>query len=338
MSKELSYLGVDIGASGIKVVELANEGGRPCLVTYGFSDHASQKIKDVLSKPDIKGKEMANLCKEAGVSTKNVITGLPMPSVFTTLFTFSQMSDKELEKKIESKVKKLAPMPPEDIVMDWRKASTADKDKSVKVSVTAASKKMINEYVAVFKSAGLQLASLETESFALIRSLLGKDRALSIIVDIGSLKTNILVAKEGIPIIRKTIKMGGQNITKLLSEKLKVDIGKAEEVKKNLSLGKVSGANVILEDIVKSIVNEIKYSQNLYLEQYSKEGVEKIILTGGSALTFGIIDTLQKETGLRVFVGDPWARVVYPDELRPVLDKIGSRFSVAIGLAMREIL
>lgn len=338
MAKSLNYLGVDIGASGVKIVELANDGGRARLATYGFARYEAKSLKDVLDKPEEKGKELAELCKEAGVKTKQAITGLPMSSVFSTLFTFPQLPPKELEAQIKNKAKKLAPIPEEDLVLDWKKVSETKDKKMIKISVTAASKKMINNYVGIFKSAGLQLLSLETEAFAMIRSLLGKDKTSSLIVDIGSLKTSVLVVKESAPVIHRTVKTGGQNITKLLSEKMKIDIEKAEEIKKNLSSARLEGVESALQMFVAPIVDEIKYCQGLYAKQYDKEILEKIVLTGGTALILGITDILQKETGFRVFIGDPWARVVYPDDLRPVLDKLGPKFSVAVGLAMRDII
>ncbi|MBU1179771.1 type IV pilus assembly protein PilM [Patescibacteria group bacterium] len=338
MPKNNNYLGVDIGASGLKIVEFANDGGRARLITYGYSDYDAESVKDVLDNPEEKGKELADLCAEAGVTTKRAITGLPMSSVFSTLFTVENLPPKELEMRIKNKLIKLSPIPEKDLVLDWKKVSESEDKKTIKVSVTAASQQMINKYVGLFKAAGFQLASLETEAFAMVRSLLGKDRALSVIVDIGSLKSNILVAKDSVPVIHRTVKTGGKNISQFLAQRIGVDIKKAEEIKKNMSLTKMDGVADILRQISEPIINEVKYCQNLYSQQYNTGGIEKMVLTGGTALILGISDVLEQATGLRVFVGDPWARVVYSDELRPTLDKVGPRFSVAIGLAMRDIM
>ena len=336
MAKDINYLGVDIGASSIKIVQLKNEGGRARLVTYGYSEHQAVSDGSILDNPDAAGRELAELCKKAGTTTKQAITGLPMASVFSTLFTLSDLPDKELEKQIFEKVKKLAPIPEEDLVLDWKKAGEPV-EKAVRASVTAASKKMIDKYIKIFKIAGLQLLSLETEAFAAIRALLGKDKSPALIVDIGSMKTNVLVVKEGVPLIHRTVKAGGNDIGNFLAEKMKIPMEKAEEIKKNLSLFNIEGSDFLVQKLIAPIVNEAKYCHELYAQQYNTERVEKMVLTGGSALLLGAPEALQKALGYRIFIGDPWARVVYPDELRPVLDKIGSRFSVAIGLAMREI-
>ena len=74
----------------------------------------------------------------------------------------------------------------------------------------------------------------------------------------------------------------------------------------------------------------------MYKSQGQKP-IEKIILTGGSSLLLNLPDYLAGLLDLKVYRGDPWARVIYPEELKPVLDEIGARFSVAVGLAMRDI-
>ncbi|MFH1193535.1 MAG: type IV pilus assembly protein PilM [bacterium] len=337
MPKNLNYLGVDIGTSGIKVVEVANDGGRARLVTYGYSEKNMEGVSEDLFSPEIRGKELAALCKEAGVSTKRAITGLPMSSVFSTIFTFPESVDKQLEEMIKSKAQKLSPIPADDIVLDWKKMPVSPEEKMIRVSVTAASKKMINNYVQIFKAAGLQLLSLETEALAMARSLLGKDQAVSIIIDIGAIKSNILVVRDGVPVIHRTVKAGGANITSFLADKMKIDFKKAEEVKRNLSLSKMEGADALLAEVLAPIINEVKYCQNLYTEQYNEFPIEKLVLTGGSSHILGVPEILRGATELRVFVGDPWARVIYPDDLRPALDKIGPYFAVAIGLSMRDI-
>jgi len=85
-----------------------------------------------------------------------------------------------------------------------------------------------------------------------------------------------------------------------------------------------------------AIIDEIKYSMNLFKSQ-GKENIEKVILTGGSSLLANLPNYLSNTLSMKVFLGDPWARVMYPEELKPALQEIGPRFSVAIGLAMKEI-
>jgi len=91
---------------------------------------------------------------------------------------------------------------------------------------------------------------------------------------------------------------------------------------------------MIIESLA-PVVNEIKYILEVFGSKDNRR-VEKIILTGGGALLPGLTNYLSEAFNLNVIVGDPWFRVAYPFELKPILDKIGPRLAVAIGLAMRE--
>jgi Tfp pilus assembly PilM family ATPase len=92
----------------------------------------------------------------------------------------------------------------------------------------------------------------------------------------------------------------------------------------------------VLKEAMMPIVHEVKYSLELYGQQQVNGGtVEKIILTGGSASLPQIDRVLTQALNTNVYIGDPWARLAsYPD-LKPVLNEIGPRFAVAVGLAMK---
>ena len=91
-----------------------------------------------------------------------------------------------------------------------------------------------------------------------------------------------------------------------------------------------------IEEAIAPVLNEIKYTLTLFQGQ-AKKSVEKIVLSGGSALLVNFANYLSQKLNLRVYVGDPWARVRYPIELQGALQESASRFAIAVGLAMRDI-
>jgi Tfp pilus assembly PilM family ATPase len=95
-----------------------------------------------------------------------------------------------------------------------------------------------------------------------------------------------------------------------------------------------------IEDALAPIVTEIRYLLKTFYDQTGRDKIlDKLILTGGTALLGNYLDKyLTRVLDVRAYIGDPWARVVYPEELAPVLQEIGPRFSIALGLAMREII
>lgn len=354
--KKQNYLGIDIGTSSIKVVELKNENGRPKLVTYGFVEESADIIKN--DSPQGQAHVVAILREifhRSKTSTDRAVAALPSFAVFTSIISLPAMSEKDLLAAVRWEAKKFVPMPIEEMILDWRvlkeparpqagapntePAKPAGKSKDQKILLTAAPRTLVKRYVDIFKAAELELVSLETESFALERSLIGNDPSPIMVIDIGSIATDISVIVRGIPILNRSIDVGGETITKSIMNSLNIDRDRAEQFKRDFGMANDRNNQQIprtIEFIISSIVNESRYCLNLYQGQGAR-GVEKIILSGGSAFLPQLPEYLARVLNLKVFIGDPWARVVYPNELKATLQELGPRFSVAIGLAMRNI-
>lgn len=210
----------------------------------------------------------------------------------------------------------------------------------LKILLTAAPKDLVSRYLEIFKEAKLNLISLETESFALERALIGRDHTPIMLIDSGASSTTIGVVVDSIPLINRSIDTGGNAITKAIASSLNIGQQRAEQFKRDFGLSQqLGGEGQIpkrIEFMVAAMINEIKYVLKLYASQ-SNEVVEKIVLAGGSAWLPNLPQYLEQKLGVHVFIGDPWAKVMYPVELEAVLKNLGPRLAVAVGLAMREI-
>ena len=208
-----------------------------------------------------------------------------------------------------------------------------------KVLVTAAPKTLVNKYLEVFKGAGLNLLSLETEAFAMSRALLGKDRQLTMIVDIGSITTDISIVDNGLPVLNRSIDVGGLTVTKAIAASLNISQDRAEQFKRDfgLVLGDTKkGIPKTIEASLGPIINEVRYVFDMYRGQ-SSQGVSKILLSGGSAFLPNLPDYFLSLFNVPVYIGNPWDKLEYSEDLKPMLDKIGNRMAVAVGLAMRDM-
>lgn len=376
-----SYVGIDIGNSAVKMVELQNEKGKPKLLTYGYLEQTSQILTS--DSKEAKAQIIASIQqihRDSRMMSKDAVAALPSYTVFTSIIRLPQVPKKELFAAVNWEAKKFVPMPLEEMVLDWKileenevntafsanaqntqaptgsaseaqgneKRITSKGDqKFYKILLTAAPKQLVTRYLEIFKEAGLNLVSLETESFALERSLVGKDKSPVMIIDIGAVATTISIVLDSVPLINRSIDMGGFTITKAIANSLHIDLDMAEQFKRDFGLQQSQsaagssggGGNQIpqrIEYMISSILTEIKYVMNMYQTQ-GNASVEKIILAGGSAWLPNIAQHLSQSLQKKVYIGDPWARVMYPLELKPVLEQIGSRFAVSVGLAMREI-
>lgn len=354
-----SYLGVDLGASSLKLVELKDEGGRPKLMTYGFAEQATDVVRS--DSAELQQRivvALRALLKKSRATSRKVVAALPSYAVFTSIISLPEMSKRDLYAAVRWEAKKFVPMPLEEMVLDWRllqevpevnppaaesrlpKAGSRRGPKSMKVLLTAAPKNLVKRYIEIFRAAELQILSLETEAFALQRSLIGAERSPMMIVDIGAVATDVAVIVDGIPLINRSIDTGGDTITKAIANSLNVDLERAEQFKRDFGVASaqagVSQIPKTIDFVASSIINEIRYVLNLYRAQEERP-IEKIVLSGGSAFLPNLPQYLGRLMNLKVIIGDPWARVIYPTELKVALDEIGPRFAVAIGLAMREI-
>ena len=368
-----SYLGIDLGTSSIKMVELANFNGRPRLVTYGFTERSLSSIgnNDILiNNIDQTAAVILDICKKAKTSARKVITALPNYSVFTSILNLPDMPKKDLASAITWEAKKIIPIPLEEIILDWKIIEETNDNqsggavkpvagispdrlqvnnpigqissksrKNLKILLTGANKGLIRKYIEIFNKTGLNLLSLETENFALIRSLVGNDKSVVMVVDIGASTSSITIVDKGIPFLSRSIDIGGFSITRAVSNSLNVSMERAEQFKQDLSLDIETADNSLPQTVEKAftpILNEIKYTINLYQEANNKK-VEKIILSGGSALLGHLTGYISGALSINTYIGDPWARIIFPVDLKPILDRIGSRFAVSVGLAMRDI-
>jgi len=344
-SAESSYLGIDIGSTGVKIVELKKEGGQPKLLSYGFSENEKFLQNNWQDDVGYVADLINRICDEAGIISRDAVSALPTFSVFSSVLNLSNVSKKDIASAVHWEAKKVIPLPLDDMILDWKEIETPfDKkkkgDNSMKVLLTGAPRSLVKKHISIFKEAKINLLSLETETFSLIRSLLGNDRSTVMLVEIGANTTDVSIIDNNIPMLNRSIDVGGISITKAISKELNIGLERAEQFKCDLGVGSLeSNENEIpkiISENISSIVNEIKYAMNLFQSKNNKK-TEKIILSGGSAFLINLVNYLSKILDTKVIIGDPWARVSYPVDLKPLLNEIGPSMSVAVGLAMREM-
>ncbi len=337
-----NYLGIDIGDSSIKMVELKKKGKKIELLNYGFTDFIPDfKFSSSDDIPYL-ARAIVKLKNELGIKTNKATVSLPSFSVFSSVININNYDKKRLNEKIVEEAKKVIPLPVEEMVLDWKVISQKNNGKGnngIKVFMTGSPKKLIKKYIDVFKKANIFLSNLETETFSLIRSLLGNDSATVMLIELGGTSTNFSIIRKSIPFLNRSINISGQTITNQISEKMGVDKDQAEQFKFDLSLSseeKNGQMPKIVVDSVEPIITEIKYMLDLF-SGGNGDKIEKIVLSGGGSLLFNFAQYLEDQMNIKVVIGDPWFRVSYPSELKPVLEEVGPKLSVAVGLALRGI-
>lgn len=379
-SKPQSFLGVDLGAGGVKLVELRKEKNRPMLVTYGLTS-AAQDVHRLFRRKkavngqldgaegsdevDAAGNPIINpakveqyaqvikaVCQKARVSSKSAVVSLPVSVLFHAVINLPPLKKEEVDGVLKAEIKKLLPRPIEEMALDYQPLPISAGSKNQRFLVNAVPRDLVIFYTQVFKRAGLALESLEPESAALARSLVGKDNSVAMLIDVGAERSNFFIIDQGMAITHHSAEIGGFKIDRVLKNILNVEDALVEQIKRDLfskliKTGAAGGArwskdNFIdmFQTIINPIIKEIEYGFEIYLRQSGNEEKrpEKVIFTGGAGQMPYLADIIAEKFKLKCYVGDPWGRVVYQDSIKPILSNIGPRMAVAIGLSLRNVL
>lgn len=349
-SKPKSHLGVDIGTSNIKIAQLRPEDGKFMLETYGLVNVSFQITnKDNPTAISQAAQTLKTLMRKAGVTTNKVVASLPNSSVFTSVIEMPKMSESELKSAIEFEAKKYVPLPLEEVALSWsvleqKKAKIIrdtnlgslknESDNKTKVLLTAVPTTVIDNYVKVFQEAGLEPQALEIEALAMIRSVIGADTDLNLLIDIGAKSTTINLVDEGYLRISKNLNIGGDTVTTSIAQSLSVNFSRAEQFKKDFGLSS-QGQQIpaIMRPILDIIKNEAQ--QLISLVESRGEKVSKIILSGGGSKLPHLTEYFSL-FGKPVSLANPWTEIVYPAKLKPVVEPLGLNLAVALGLSMRH--
>ncbi|MDO8495177.1 MAG: type IV pilus assembly protein PilM [bacterium] len=342
-------VGIDIGTASIKAVEMSRDGGRFKLLNYGIFElenqdktmQTNQKAGKLPDQDIIWG--IQEILKQAGIKSKNVIASIPSFSTFATVITLPYLSEKELAKTIPFEAKKYIPIPLDEVVLDWSITSIVNSTEAnagrtppnVEVFLAAVPRGEVERYRKIMAESGLNLVSLELENIALIRSLIGNDLSPIAVVNIGGRSTSILVVDGGYERVGHNYEIGGFEVTKSIARSMGVDLARAEELKKTIGL-KSNDAQIITEAMI-SLIDMMVFETKKTITNYesSKNAkVQKIVLIGGLANMPNFIDYFKGKTNLDVSLGNPFARVAYPKDLKNLVADLGPVLSTAMGLAM----
>ncbi|MBI2676790.1 MAG: type IV pilus assembly protein PilM [Candidatus Yanofskybacteria bacterium] len=350
-------LGIDIGTASIKVAELSRESGHFKLLNYGIFQlenqeeaiETKQKITKLPDQDIVWG--IKELISRSGVKSKNVVASIPSFSTFSTTISLPYLSEKDLAKAIPFEAKKYVPIPIDEVILDWSIINLASDHAgggqalaggrvtpTVEVFLAAVPKHETERYKKIMTAAGLNLAALELENIALIRSLIGNDLSPVAIVNIGGRSTSILVVDRGFERISHNYEIGGFEITKSIARSMGVSLSRAEEFKRTVGL-KSDSTKVVGEAMI-SLLDMIVFESKKTITTYENNKgakIQKVFLSGGVANMPSFLEYFKSKINLETAISNPFVRVVYPKELAKMIPELSPTFSIAVGLAMREV-
>ena len=371
--KSRSVLGVDIGASSIKIVQLRRRGGRAVLETYGelaLGPYAGFGIGQATNLPEEKVSEaLRDIMREANVTTNEGAFSIPLAASLVVVIEMPLVSGEKLGEMVTMEARRYVPVPISEVALDFRvipdeelsglgdesldnardrEALSGGLEKKAvpdivrghtRVLVAAIHNDTITKYQMIGRKSNVDIGFLEIETFSSMRSLLGREQGSVLILDIGAAASKASIIDRGVVMGTHVINRGSQDVTVALSQGHGIDIPKAEALKREVGLtgeGSFKAQADTMNFIMSSIFSEV----NTMVFDYEKKRhkiIEKVILSGGGALLKGIVEMAQKSFGTQVVLADPFSKVESPAFLGSVLAHAGPNFAVATGVALRKL-
>lgn len=351
-------IGVDIGTSSIKVVQLKRENGRAVLDTYGalaLGQYADKGFVGQVTNLDAEtlAKALTDVLAETHITGKSVSLGIPSTSCIIFILQLpAEIDEKDLGTVIPNEAKKFIPVAITDVSLDWyiiprredsgvesRVLSESGGVARMSVLVVATLNETLVKYTDLMQKAGLPMESLEIEVFSHIRSVLTRELFPVMIIDIGASKTKLSIIEHGIVETFRLANKGSQDMTLSIAHSLEIPFDRAENIKKENGLTP-NPEHPHVPDLIKVHLADIFQEANATMLAYEKrynKNIGKVFFTGGGALTRGLLEYAKQSFSAELEIADPFAKVEAPVFLSGVLKTTGPEFSVALGLALKQL-
>lgn len=332
-------LGIDVGTSYIKIVELCRSGRQKKLENYGqiFSTQKPSAGKDdnFIFEQDT-AKAIRAVIEEAGIKTNEVVFSIPDFATFFTNLELPPMSKDELPQAIEYEARRYVPVPVEELTFDWQiiegQHSKKEQKTSYKILLVAVPNEVVRQYKEIAQLANLELVSLEAETFSLMRALAREgEKGPVLLMDIGA-KSTVCSIVDG-KILRKShsLDMCGNAFTSAIMHELNIDFKEAEKLKKQCGINEESIREILLPlmDVTLGGIKGILKNEG--------RNIERVIISGGTSLLPGLKEYFQKALNKKVEISNPFLGLVYPPILDETLSGMGPSFAITVGSALRGL-
>jgi type IV pilus assembly protein PilM len=354
--KAKDAIGVDLGSTSIKIVQLRGSPGKWSLARWAYLPLPN-------AGPDVPGPERKsqaiNILKDfAAKQKKNAVKATAFSvsgnSVIVRYVKFPKMSREDLSKTIQFEAEPYIPFAIPEVNIDFHILGdiVEDGQKKMETILVAAKKEIINGRLDVVTQAGLAPVVIDVDAFALENAYdLNRNpaqRDTVLIVHIGASVTTMAIVEGGVPKVVRDVFIAGNTLTKALQRNFQSDAKAAEEMKARASLlataeerekamaegnKEMLQMSTVMLPVVKDLLAEVQRSIDFYLSQGSDRQVAKVLLSGGGSRLGNLVTYFNHELRLPVEVFDPFEHI---DGAKAISQELRPLFSVAVGLAARR--
>lgn len=338
-------VGVDIGASSVRAIEVENPGkARPTVLRYHEMalPEGSTRSGEVIETHTV-ASVLRQLWTAAGFTSKDVVLGMGNQRVLARDLTIPKMTATQTRESLPFQVQEMLPIPVSEAILDFYPISEGVTEAGPVINglLVAAVKDAVLGNVNSVKLAGLNPLEVDLIPFALARL---QNRGLTgggtvAVVDVGANTTNVIVTIAGIPQFIRIIPTGGDDVDKAMIGRLELEPRLARDAKWALGLrhGQIAPEHLPLVEVIFEVTNELVNSVRNTIAYFDNThdvpNVDRIVLSGGGSRLGGFVAALGELTRTEVIVADPFATVTMSSKAgRP--DIVPDSMTVALGLAL----
>ncbi|MFZ1166782.1 MAG: type IV pilus assembly protein PilM [Candidatus Sulfotelmatobacter sp.] len=340
-----TIVGLDVGSSSIKAVELKKKGGQIEVSHLGLEPLSSDIVVDsMIVDSGTVSSAISKLFADCLIKTKAVATAVSGHSVIVKKISLPSMSDQELAETIEKEAAQHIPFDLADVSLDYQILSEEAGSPQMDVLLVAVKKDKILNYTNVLSMAGRTPAIVDIDALALqncyeynYQPAPGQVVAL---LNLGASVMNINIVKGTTPLFPRDVSVGGHQYTDSLQKELDLSFEDAESLKLGNKVGTVSedAKHPILQQVTEIIVLEIQKTFDFFRATASGENIRRIVVAGGTARVPGLLDLLKEEFAMPVEELYPLRKIAIDparhDENH--IRDLAPRLAIAVGLALRS--
>ena len=347
LNRSRNLVGLDIGSSAIKLVELRErkKGQGYELVSFGHEPLSSTAIVDgAIMDAGLVAETIKKLFADTKVKNREVATSLSGHSVIIKRISLQQMDDAALGESIKWEAEQYIPFDIEEVSIDFQRLGSTNAEANMDVLLAAVKKEKIQDYTDVIRQAGLTPKLVDIDIFCVQNAyelnyqIQGQD--IQALINVGASVTNIAVMQGAQPIFWRDISVGGNQYTEAIQKELSLSHDQAERLKKGQDVEGIplSNAVPIIHSVSEEIGNEIQKTLDFFKATTIDAPINRIIVAGGSAKVIGFSPYLADRFEAPVELMDPLRNVAKAKDIHlERLEDVLPSLAVAVGLAIRTV-
>ncbi|HEX9291519.1 MAG TPA: type IV pilus assembly protein PilM [Anaeromyxobacteraceae bacterium] len=348
MAKSKLAVGLDIGSSSVKLVQLREKKGGYALQAFGVSKLPPETIVDgALMNSAAVVQAIQDLVAEHNVKAREVAIGVRGHSVIIKKISLPRMSQEELDESIQWEAEQYIPFDVKDVNIDTQILTPAgDAAGQMDVLLVAAKKDMINDYTSVCAEAGLAASVVDVDAFAVQNAYEASYELppgeTMVLINVGAAVTNINILANGTTTFTRDVTMGGNSFTEEIQKQLNISYDEAEALKVG-GQGETDAVvpqevERVIQGVAEQLAGEIQRSLDFYAATAADNRISRVFLSGGTARIPALFKVIEQRAAVPVEILNPFKAIEIDNrKFDPMLlTSVAASAAVAVGLALRR--